>query len=130
MAEPEKFLSLDALRARVALQAITGMDLRDEDRDTFLSKVRACPTMVRRNGLVRTLAILEDDEKEGSRAVVRAVTEWFRNESCPVVLSNSLSGGNRLLPQLLTEDTRVWWRAQEEALAYMEWLKLLAESNA
>lgn len=120
-------------RAAFALKRIkdvAGWGKKD-DKAKYARLVRKLPAMVLHNGLGQALAFhladAQGDKGLPARTVVRHLTEWFAERGQPYEGLVAADLGS-LISKLVDGDSRAYVRAQQEALALLDWMKKLADA--
>jgi len=120
-------------RAREVLQENGGSQDREATKaGRYRSTLRSLPALLKGSGLIHAAALLGADSNGGAQQVLSALTEWLEHADCPIVWTHRPTGSakDRLLRTALDEpEMRALWRAEEEALVFAGWLKLLVESD-
>jgi CRISPR-associated protein Cmr5 len=122
-------LSVDQERARHAWQhTAVSKDLAKE----FSDLASAAPALVMANGLMQTLAYLQDKSADKHKALLRGVLSWIG----PRVLSS----GDRFEDVMMAlfggdgkpgaDHTDTYMRATEEALEILKWIRHFAKARA
>ena len=122
--------TLEQLRAKHVMSVVKGWD-RTPWKKEAAKRVRDLPLMLRNSGLGQTLAILmkESVKRAESKEIVEVLSRWLLRDS-PVKAYPSETGDQpeRLL-QVCFEGSRDRYQlAQQEAMAYLGWLKIIAEA--
>lgn len=123
--------ALEQQRADAALHVV-GEWANNDCKIKIAQRIKELPLMVRNNGLGQALAVLmkESKKQEESRELLMRLSTWLLKDS-PVKAYPSLSDDNKpiTLLQACFEGTRAQYLlAQQEAIAYLGWLKLFAEA--
>ncbi|RLG38063.1 MAG: type III-B CRISPR module-associated protein Cmr5 [Candidatus Alkanophagales archaeon] len=116
--------SLEQERAKFAWACVSEMQREDEERQReYRSYVRRLPSLILTSGLPNALAFYM--AKKGVHEIVyQHLNDWFKSGECPIALEKDL------LEWLVGEaSTLQAFRATEEALLLLGWLKRFAESE-
>ncbi|MCG3858840.1 type III-B CRISPR module-associated protein Cmr5 [Psychrobacter sp. Ps2] len=125
--------SRDQFRAKHALEQIELFQSQEKpiiltDKD-IKSAVSGLPAMIHMNGLGHAFAFYLSDVKNfpARAALVNAVFDWLKNHSG---IFQSLEGLNTLTPltAITRSDLQTYQIAQQEAQAYLLWLKKFARA--
>ena len=114
--------SLDRERARHIWGHIGGRrPLLSEEVTTL----EGLPVQVRMQGITTTLALLSS--KEGGKRIVRQLSEWLLGH-CPHKIFGVTKGKVDVLELLVRAERPQYVAAQNEAISYLEQMKLLAKA--
>jgi CRISPR-associated protein Cmr5 len=120
--------SLEQLRAAAALVAVQewGKDWRKQ----ATQRVKDLPVMVRNNGLGQTLAVLmkERGKRDESRAILNLLARWLLTDAPTTAYPNAGQGAEQLLKACFEGTRQQYQLAQQEAIAFLTWLKIIAEA--
>lgn len=116
--------SLEQERAKLAWACVSEMRQGDKKRQSeYRSYVRRLPSLILTSGLPNALAFYRA-KKGVHETVYKHLNDWFRSSECPIALEKDL------LEWLVEEaSTLQAFRATEEVLLLLGWLKRFAESE-
>lgn len=117
--------SRDQLRAKHALQAIENLKKQNADSAKVKSAVSGLPAMIHMNGLGHAFAFFLSDVKNfpEREKVVGIVFDWLSKEA--KVFDKA---GSTALSAITQTDLQTYQIAQQEAQAYLLWLKKFARA--
>jgi CRISPR type III-B/RAMP module-associated protein Cmr5 len=91
--------------------------------EEYVSLVRGAAASIMTMGLGQTLALYRSKDTEHHRRLANALARWL--------LDDPEADGEALLDTIAHEDSSAQYRRRTtEAVAYLSWLKRLAEANA
>lgn len=100
-------------------------------RAKYARLVRKLPAMVLHNGLGQALAFhladAKNESKDPAGTLVLHLTEWFRTRGQPYADLDE-TRLDSLIGKLVGENSRSYLRAQQEALALVDWMKKFADA--
>ena len=102
------------------VQTIFGIPVSQDDANFVVG----VPTMILTNGLGQTLAFLLAKGKQQHEKTFQAVQVWLGREMPDLAAPDKPA----FLQKLAAADQRVYLRAQQEALAMLQWLKRYARA--
>lgn len=102
------------------VETIFGIPVKKDDANFVVG----VPTMILTNGLGQTLAFLLSKGKPQHTGTFQAVQSWLGREMPDL----AAAGQSAFLQKLAEADQRVYLRAQQEALAMLQWLKRYARA--
>lgn len=117
--------SRDQLRAKHALKAIEDLKSQNADSAKVKSAVSGLPAMIHMNGLGHAFAFFMSDVKNfpERQKIVNIVFDWLSHEA--KVLDKA---GLTALSAITHTDLQTYQIAQQEAQAYLLWLKKFARA--
>jgi CRISPR-associated protein Cmr5 len=116
--------TLEQERAKFALEKVRNWADR-QGADTYARHIRKLPAMVRNHGLGQALAfLLADDagEEKPSGTLYKDLGEWLINRR--IYAGDS----DKLMDQLVSCSRDNYTRAQEETLAFLNWMTKFADA--
>ena len=102
------------------VETIFGIPVKKDDANFVVG----VPTMILTNGLGQTLAFLLSKGKPQHTGTFQAVQSWLGREMPDL----AAAGQSAFLQKLAEADQRAYLRAQQEALAMLQWLKRYARA--
>ena len=102
------------------VETIFGIPVKKDDANFVVG----VPTMILTNGLGQTLAFLLSKGKSQHTGTFHAVQSWLGREMPDLAAADE----SAFLHKLAEADQRVYLRAQQEALAMLQWLKRYARA--
>jgi CRISPR-associated protein Cmr5 len=116
----EQKQTLAQRRAAHALQCIN--DIKDKEHGNYKSYVSGLPANILMSGLGQAAATLCAGKKEGHRLLYAHLSDWL----CGADEDSPYPKGDNLLENITKHDEDAYLHAQNEAMAYLEWLKKFA----
>lgn len=117
--------TLEQERAKFALERVK--DWEKKDSEEYYRYIVQLPVMIRNNGLGQSLAFLLAKKKTSCKDIYDTIDEWLVDKRR--VCKNMGSDNKISLIELLMNGDRVQYsHAQQEALAFFNWLKMFADA--
>ena len=114
---------LEQERACFALDKVRDIERRPEIRAKYLTQVKSLPSLILGGGLGQAAAMLLADKEVAPHILYEHLSAWL------VGKRRFYSGEDDDLLGLITKGTRgAYLAAQEEALAFLVWLKRFADA--
>ena len=110
--------TLEQERAKFAWEKVQG---QSED---YRNLVKGLPAMIMTNGLMQTLAFLEAKGKDHHKNLVKHIVEWM-NERKIIDQGNDFG---KVMNRLYGCSSHEYQRITEEVLAFLRWLRQLADA--
>ncbi|RJQ27277.1 MAG: type III-B CRISPR module-associated protein Cmr5 [Peptococcaceae bacterium] len=117
--------SLEQERAKFALEKIK--DWGEKGSEEYYRYIAQLPVMIRNNGLGQSLVFLLAKKKAPCKEIYDAINEWLVNKR---KVCKNVGNDNKIsLIELLINGDRVQYsHAQQETLAFFNWLKMFADA--
>ena len=125
--------SLDQKRAKAAWEAVTkARDQLKGDFKEYVSLVKKFPALMMRNGLGPAVAFLMSKAKKKEESphglLKKHIEEWLCQKALHSPYYTSAAKKESLVEAITERSSMEYFLASEEALLYLQWLKLFASA--
>lgn len=123
---PERTIkSLENKRAEFALQCVYQAN-KETFKADYKGYVKNIPVLIKTNGLGNTLAFMCSKDKKAYKVIYQQLSDWLKHLD---ISCEPLPADGELLDFVVSRDSAVYKQITTETLAFLNWLKRLAEGK-